>query len=429
VYYLFADFRQDEFTARLAEKARTTAKLLIEVKEIDYNMQKLIDKNSINKMYNENTQIYDDTKKLIYSSSDIPTVNWTSAELEQIKRKQRVFKRTSQDVVLGLYDVINNKGYYVLISAEDTYDNSKLAYLKYLLFGAFVIGTALVWILSFSLSKKALKPLDNFRKKIQEITDSNLKIRLSSAGREDEINTLARSFNQMMDRIDNAYNRQKEFTSNASHELRTPVARIAAQLENLLQRDRLDQAIRINLTSIFEDTFQLSEVISSLVTLADINSREHHFSFVKLRLDEIIYSAVTELSKVFPGFKLKFEIENHATKETDPEIWGDEMLLKIALLNLLKNAFIYSDNQFPECVIKQQDHQIELVITNTGEIPEIADTATLFTTFYRGSNSGNVAGSGIGLSIVKRIIDYHRANIVYRIIDKNTNQLSISFSI
>src|SRR3982750_4042121 len=73
VYYRFAHFRQDEFSALMAEKAQTTAKLLIEVKEIDYKMQRIIDSNSINKLYNENTQIYNEAKKLIYKSNDTLT--------------------------------------------------------------------------------------------------------------------------------------------------------------------------------------------------------------------------------------------------------------------------------------------------------------------------------------------------------------------
>lgn len=428
VYLLFAHFRQDEFSALMAEKAQTTAKLLIEVKEIDYKMQKIIDSNSINKLYKENTQIYNEDYKLIYNSNDTLTVNLTQTDFDQIKKEHRLFKKDEPYDILGLYYTYAGKHYYVVVSAEDTYDNNKLNYLKYLLLGAFIIGTAVVWLLSFSLSKKALQPLDNFRKRIQEITDSNLKVRLSEAKREDEINALAHSFNQMMDRIDNAYNRQKEFTGNASHELRTPVARVAAQIENLIQRPDLDNVIRTNLTSIFEDTFQLSEIISSLVALADINSSEHQFSFTRIRLDELVFNVVAGLSKVFPDFKLKFEIENNTGITAEPEIAGDETLLKIALLNLFKNAYIYSDNHALECLIRQGDQGVELLITNTGEVPKIDDTATLFTAFYRGSNIGNIAGSGIGLSIVKRVLEYHKARIIYNIVDQNTNQVHISFS-
>ncbi|WP_158995700.1 HAMP domain-containing sensor histidine kinase [Mucilaginibacter sp. L196] len=426
VYNLFSHFRQDEFTARLAEKAETTAKLLIQVKEVDYNMQKIIDRNTINDLYNEKTQVYDGNKKLIYNSSDTAKFYWSAAELETIKVKHRVFEKRGHEVLLGLYNVIDNKAYYVVISAEDSFDKN-LNYLRFLLLGAFLIGTIIVWVLSFSLSKKALKPLDNFSKKIQGITDGNLKVRLSQTDEEDEMNTLAHSFNQMMDRINNAYNRQREFTNNASHELRTPLARISAQIENLSRKKRLDSATKANLKNIFQDTFQLSEVISSLLAIADINSREHRLSFASLRLDEVVFSSAAVLSGMYPDFRLKFEIENNTAEETDLEIAGDETLLKIAITNLFKNAYIYSDNRVAECIIIQHDKQIKLIITNSGETPDVKDTATLFTAFYRGSNIGNVEGSGIGLGIVKRIIEYHNATIAYSIVDDNTSQIIIVF--
>jgi signal transduction histidine kinase len=63
------------------------------------------------------------------------------------------------------------------------------------------------------------------------------------------------------------------------------------------------------------------------------------------------------------------------------------------------------------------------------EMPKIEDTATLFTPFYRGSNIGNITGSGIGLSIVKRVLEYHKARVIYNIIDENTNQVHLSFSL
>jgi len=427
VYYLFANLRENEFIGVLTEKAQTTAKLLIQVKEVDYAMQKIIDSNTVNKLFNEKTQIYNEARKLIYSSANKPGIKWTDIEFDRVKKEKSVLKKNDSYVVLGIYDIVEDNGYYVLISADDTYYNNGLWDIKIILFCAFVTGTAIVWLLSFDLGKKALEPLDNFRRKIQEINDSNLKIRLHKEEREDEINALANSFNQMMDRINNAYDRQREFTSNASHELRTPIARIAAQLENLSLRDGLDEAVRVNLESIFQDTFQLSDVVSSLVALADINSREHRLSFQKIRLDEIVYTSTAQLAKIYPDFKLKFEIENNTVKETDLEITGDETLLKIVFLNLFKNAYLYSDNRQPECLISQEEGKVIVYITNIGETPDVADTNSLFTAFYRGSNSNSIEGSGIGLGIVKRIIDYHNAEVKYQIIDNRTNQVSVIF--
>jgi len=427
VYYLFADLRENEFIGLLTEKAQTTAKLLIQVKEVSYPMQKIIDSNTVNKLYNEKTQVYNESRKLIYSSANKPGINWPGHDFDKIKKYKSVLKKNDSYVVLGIYVIVENNGYYVLISADDTYYSNGVRDIKIILFCAFVTGIAIVWLLSFGLGKKALEPLDNFRRKIQEINDSNLKVRLYKEEREDEINALANSFNQMMDRINNAYDRQREFTSNASHELRTPIARIAAQLENLSQRDELDEAVRVNLKSIFQDTFQLSDVVSSLVALADINSREHRLSFTKIRLDEIVYSSTAELAKIYPDFKLKFEIENNTGKDIDLEISGDETLLKIVFLNLFKNAYLYSDNGQPACLISQDEGRVTLYVTNTGEPPNVPDTASLFTAFYRGNNSTSIEGSGIGLSIVKRIVDYHKAEVNYQIIDNRTNQVSVIF--
>jgi signal transduction histidine kinase len=429
VYYLFARFRQEEFFDRLAEKAETTARLLVDVKEINYDLQRTIDRNSVTRLYNEKTQVFDEEKKRIYSSNDTINIKWTDEELDLIKREGKIFERTKQYDVLGLYYESDKKDYYVLISAEDTYGNRKLVFLKYLLLGAFIISTISVFLLSFIVSKKSLQPLDNFRKQIQDITDNDLTVRLSKAKREDEINALANSFNQLMDRIDNAYTRQREFTGSASHELRTPVARITMQLENLLQVKDLDPAVKSILISIAEDAFQLSEIISSLIALANINNQQNAIAFIPIRLDEMIFSAAAEISKNYPDFKLKFEIENTTSNELDIEVQGDETLIKMVMLNLLKNAFVYSADGMVDSLIRQTSGSLQVIITNKGEVPDVSDASVLFNTFYRGSNTHNKAGSGIGLSIVKRVLQYHHASIIYQIPDDNTNQVMISFPI
>jgi len=427
VYYLFANFRKEEFYGRLAEKAETTLRLLVDVKELSYDLQKVIDRNSVSRLYKEKTQVFDQQKKLIYSSNDSVNMGWTDKDLDQVKAKGRLSKKNDQYEVMGIFYTFENKDYYVLISTEDTYGNRKLAYLKYLLIYSFVISTVLIFSLSFKVSARSLKPLDDFRRQIQEITDSDLTIRLSKAKREDEINALANSFNQMMDRIDSAYNRQREFTGNASHELRTPVARITAQLENLLQTNKLDAELKRNLSCIAEDAFQLSEIISSLVALADISNRQDSITFSNIRLDEMIFTVAADLTKVYPNLRMKFEIENTTDTDTDIEIKADETLLRIVMLNLIKNAFIYSNNHIVHCLIKQMQHKLQVIITNTGEVPDIADTALLFNAFYRGSNTKSKPGSGIGLSIVRRVLQYHHAQIVYHVLDGNTNQVIVTF--
>lgn len=429
VYYLFSNFRKEEFEDRMMEKAQTTIKLLLEVKEIDYQLLKLIDRNTINNLYNEKILVFDDSMRLIYSSLDDIIINWSSEELDQIKKKGIVVKRNKGTDIVGIYFDLANRDYYVLVAAEDKYGKRKLNYLKYLLAGAFVVSTSLIWLLSFYLSKKSLAPLDKVRKQIQDITDKNLNTRLNASDSEDEISALSHSFNQMMDRIDKAYNRQKEFTGNASHELRTPIARIVTQLENIIANPQLPPEIKYSLKSISEDSYQLSDMVTSLLLLSEMEDKSYNRIFQPVRLDEIVFATSTQLRAHKPDFKLQFEIENTTSKDASLEIKGDETLLKIAVNNLFKNAYAYSDDKVVQCTVRQQEDTIQLLITNKGKAPEVSDPSTLFNTFTRGSNTANKPGSGVGLSIVYRILQYHNATVVYSIPDPYTNVITVTFTL
>lgn len=428
VYYLFANFRKVEFKDRLAQRAQTTIKLLLEVKEVDNQLLKIIDQNSINKLYNEKTLIFNDTMQLIYSSIDDAKIAWSATDLNAIKQHEEVFRQNNGYDILGLYYKYDGKDFYTFISAVDTYGNSKLRYLKFLFFGAFLISTTLVWLISFYLSKEALKPLDQLRRQMQEVTSKNLILRVHEPKQHDEIKALSRSFNQMLDRIDKAYKSQKDFTSNASHELRTPVARIAMQLENLIKGKDLESDVKTTLQSTLEDIHQLSDIITSLLLLSKIEDAPGSTAFERVRLDEIIFKTASRISRMHPDFKLQFDIENRTSNDLTLEVAGDETLLEIAILNLFLNAYSYSDNQIVKCVLTQDNFILQLAIINNGAVPVKTDTALLFNTFTRGKNVKNKPGSGIGLSIVQRILHYHQATIVYNIPDSNTNQIVVSFN-
>jgi two-component system sensor histidine kinase ArlS len=315
----------------------------------------------------------------------------------------------------------------VLVAAEDRYGNSKLDYLKYLLLGAFLGGTALVWAVSFYVSRRNLAPLDKVTRQIREITGRNLTVRLPQSGSQDEINDLSGSFNQMMDRIDRAYSSQKEFTANASHELRTPLARMIAQLENLLKESPDKERQEAVLRSIAEDSYLLSDIVTSLLLLSEMESSRKLNAFKPVRLDEVVFLSAARLVKSYPRFRLQFEIEHSQKGEINLEVAADETLLAIAVGNLLKNAYLYSTTGVVQCTLREGGEGLQLVIVNRGPVPEVADTATLFQTFTRGSNSTKKTGSGIGLSIVNRIMNYHAATLKYHVAAPDTNEVVLTF--
>ena len=162
--------------------------------------------------------------------------------------------------------------------------------------------------------------------------------------------------------------------------------------------------------------------------LSRLDNKEK-IDFKNVRLDEIIFESVEHMRKQYPAFKIQFEIDNQTEREFLFNIKGDDTLLSIAINNLLKNAYNYSDNQQIHIKVLQNVVELELHIQNSGDVPHVTDLNELFNTFKRGSNSLNKQGSGLGLGIVKRIINYHGGDVVYLAPNTNTNLIIVKFKI
>lgn len=426
VYSLFANFRQEEFRDRLEAKAISTVKLLLEVEEVDARLLKVIDSNSINRIYNEKTLIFNNNFSLIYSSIDDAPLRWSPNELRKLKQSGVIFRQEKDYEVLGLRYPYKGQDYFVLISAEDKYGNRKLSYLRILLLGAFTIGTVLVWSISFIVSKRALMPLDLLRNKIFSITDKNLSTRIDVRNPKDEIGTLEASFNAMLERIDTSYKKQKVFTANASHELRTPLARMVTQLENLMEKNRSQISIVTSLKEISNSAYQLSDLVSSLLILSKMEESLPDKVFPVVRLDELLFDVVRHCQSDDPHLKFSFEL---VSIESEPNLSfaGDPSLLSAVFSNVLKNASLYSNDGEVNCVLSSTLKALEFRFTNKGPNPLEDDLNRLFLPFERGSNSAKKPGSGLGLSIVKRILDYHGATVTYNVTSPQVNQVVIIF--
>lgn len=416
IIFIFSDFRKQEFEERLNEKAINTIKLLIEVKEIDNEILKIIDKNSINQLYDEKTLIFDENFNLIYSSLDDTKIKWTKSDLLYLKNHKSFLKKDKDHEIYGFFYDTNQKDYYALISANDNYGKRKLNFLIYLLIGAYFLFTITTWFLTFYIIKKQLIPLENFHKKISEINDLNLEVTLESKqNSKNEISLLSNEFNFMMNRISDAYQKQKEFTAQASHELRTPIARISAQLENQIQAE--DEKNKIIFKSLFSDIEQLKELINSLLILSKIDSKNNEKT-EKTRVDETLYNSFEKIKKLFPDFKINFSMTDDEQLFDKLEINGNSKLIEIAFTNLLKNAYLYSDQKLVNVAITIHNHQMVLSFTNSGKTLSDEEVKTLFQPFMRGSNAKNTNGLGLGLRIVSRILQVSGYTISYK---KETN--------
>lgn len=426
IFSLFSNFRKLEFESRLKEQAISSIKLLVEVEQVDRQLLEIIDQNSVNKLYDEKTLIFDANYKLIYSSLDDTKIDWNIDDLKYLKTHKTFFKKKNRYEIYGVFYTTNNAAYYALISASDNYGKRKLEFLFYTLLIAYFVFTALAWVITFYAVKKILLPLALFHSKIKSINEKNLDTQLSVSDNKNEIDLLASEFNQMLRRIDQSYQKQKEFTAQASHELRTPIARVTSQLENKILHKGTDELQKSFLNKLLNDINQIAELISSLLLLSKLENNNNQFHNT-YRIDELIYDAVEKLNKHYPEFQVTVDIEFSNEIDRLMEIVGSKSLLEIAFLNILKNACIYSDTNQASIIIAQQKNDLTVSIANNGIALTAEEQVALFEPFMRGINAEGKPGLGLGLRIVQRILTQHGATIAYSSPDRFTNIFTISF--
>lgn len=426
IFVLYSNFRKEEFRDRLEIKALSNIKLLVNVKEVDDQLLKMIDQNSINKLYDEKTLVFDSHYKLIYSSIDDAKINWSIEDLKYLKKHKTFFKQQGDYEVYGVFYDTKHRDFYALISATDDYGKRKLLFLRYTLIVSYIFFTCICWVLTSLMVKKAMNPLSIFHQKIKNINENNLDTRIESKSNKNEIDLIANEFNFMMDRIEISYQKQKEFTAHASHELRTPLSRITSQIENTITDSTTSDIGKSFLKTILTDVNQLTELINSLLILSKIDNKNHENHEVH-RMDEILFSAIESLNKSFPDFVILFEMEENDNLDTALEINGNKNLLEIALSNVLKNACVYSDNKQAKVKISTENDHLIISISNTGNTLSENEQKNLFQPFMRGANSKGTTGFGLGLRIVNRILTLHAAKIKYSIPEANTNLFQLIF--
>ena len=323
--------------------------------------------------------------------------------------------------------MINGQNYYILTSAYDTNGKSKLDYLKYLLITAYITSTLLIGFLSYYFMGKFLHPLEQLNQEVSEITAHKLTTQIPVKDSHDEISILAQSFNTMIARLNDVFQSQKDFTASASHEIRTPITRMAFQLENLIKLEEHSPTTLSALKQMLKDVYLLSDLTNSLLLLTKFDKENIQSIYEEVRIDEVIFESFDRVKKSFPNLKMEFNISENSMEDSFLSVNGVQSLLIIVFINLLKNAAIYSDSEDVNIELTESKDEIIVDIISTGPTIPKSEQPRLFEAFTRGNNSQNISGSGLGLRIVKRILEYHGAHISYHSEKERNNTFSITF--
>jgi heavy metal sensor kinase len=300
---------------------------------------------------------------------------------------------------------INILAAYRLDELKDLLDN---------LFFIFIIMVPLAAILSIGggwfLANKSLRPVDTVTKTAREITAHNLDQRLPTTDVNDEIGRLSSTFNEMIARLNASFQQMRQFSVDASHELRTPLTIMRGEAEMALRSPKNDDQYRAVLASTIEEIARLTSIIDSLATLskADVGQVDVHFESVNLKemMDELYEDAEILAAKK--------EIDVKIDYMEDALISGDKVRLRQLLLNLVDNAIKYTPSKGHVSLALTNDNgyaKISVQDTGIGIPPN--EIGKIFDRFYRvdKARSRDLGGSGLGLSIVKWIVELHHGHI------------------
>lgn len=271
----------------------------------------------------------------------------------------------------------------------------------------------------FSLTK-ALQPVKSVVQTAKKITAEDLSLRIESNNPKNEIGQLITTFNEMISRLERSVLQIKQFASDASHDLKTPLTVIRGEIDIMLRKTRQPLEYIKTLASVREEAKKLERVIDNLLFLSRIDSRDYHATFEILHLDEVLLQIFEKSAPLANEKEQAFILE----KIERVSINGNPILLDRLLMNLLDNAIKYTlPGGRIEISLKNKGGKAELIIKDTGiGIPAYA-LPFIFNRFYRvdQSRTQRNEGAGLGLSIVKKIVEIHQAAVeIHSQVNKGT---------
>jgi heavy metal sensor kinase len=269
------------------------------------------------------------------------------------------------------------------------------------------------------LANQALRPVDRLTCAAEQIATGDLTERVPEPAQMDEVGRLAATFNYMISRLQAAFERQKQFTSDASHELRTPLAVMRGDIEVALRRERPPEEYRRVLTSNLEEIMRLSRLVEDLLTLARGDTGQIELRCEPIDLNDLCRQMAEYITPLAGQREQTLTYEPPPGAPEAPVMVNADLLrIKQLLLNLLDNAIKYTELRGKITLklrVEGQDAIIRVSDTGRG-IPE-EDLPHIFERFFRRSAKTadrSAAGFGLGLSIVKWIVDSHGGRIEAR---------------
>lgn len=291
---------------------------------------------------------------------------------------------------------------FVVIAIYNNFDFIPTRHLPMTIFQLYAVSIIIGTTISFFLVKRILTPLIKFSEALREVGKGNFHFKLDSEKNHfQEFKSMSRNFNIMVDELNNIETFRSDFITNVSHEFKTPLASIDGYAM-LLQDSNLTEEEKNNyIEKILNNTKRLSNLVYTILQISKLENQGIIAQKKKFKLDEGFRQTLLFLEPKWAGKNIDLDIDLDETT-----FYGNEDLLSQVWVNILDNAIKFTpDNGTIACRLRQSDGWITAIISDNGMgMPEYVQKH-IFDKFYQGDKSHSSQGNGLGLALVKRIID------------------------
>jgi two-component system OmpR family sensor kinase len=317
-----------------------------------------------------------------------------------------------------LYPVTYNSQKYVIIAGV-SYANmgrffTRLRFIFYISIPfILILSTVMGWF----FSRRAYLPINKIITEANSITAEKLNVRLPVGKTQDEISKLAETLNGMIERLEKSFLMQKQFNSDASHELKTPLTILKGEIEVALQQLRSSEEYKRILSGNLDEINRLQKIVESLLLLSQFENDKIQLHLEKINLDDLLIDAVKKATSYARKKNIRIVIKLDESKDTgEILINGDYAKLINVLLNIIDNAIKYSDNNSQIEITAGKTAQGTAIVSvkDSGIGINAEDIENIFGRFYRSKKSrtrDETLSLGLGLSIAKAVVEAHKGNI------------------
>lgn len=346
--------------------------------------------------------VVDDHGKIIYSTAGSEWLQSASVD----KSGNTVYRNETYTILKESFK-IEQSTVTAFAAISSDYALQSLNTLKLLLVILTPVYLALSVAGAYILARRAIRPITEITKAAETISAGDLSKRITGITTKDEVQELADTFNIMLNRLQESFDRERQFTSDASHELRTPVAVISACAEDLRGSVHDSESVQ-SLAAIQKESSRMNKIISQLLLLTRGYEGRYHVEKETLEFHEVVGSVMDELSEIAAASQI--QLFNKVPESS--AVYADQSLMTQLLINLIGNSIKYGVQGGRVTVrASNSEGSCTFTISDNGIGMKQDELEHIFERFYRADKARDRSGSGLGLSIAKWIVDLHNGKI------------------